>query len=298
MMPIFKKTYNAGGFRIKVAADERYFIKLLDDYFWTELPPSNSSSLRVTFNISSREIPVNLKKSGKKLIPYENSLIDVPRRTIYNYCPEAPYPEQVGILFRPLSCLMIYMGYYPLHGALSRAERDFVAVMGPSRCGKSTLSGRLALNGFSLLCDDCFFVRKTTDGFKIIPFYKRLNVKNISDQRIFRSGFGKSRSVKAFYNAKRFTVIFPNYSLKHKTGLRPLTRKEGALRLIGGNLALETGQPDNETSKKKMLQCLMQFKKGSDFFELTYRDRHLQKACSDICRVLGKRYEPKRQKRK
>jgi len=297
-MSIFKKTYHAGGFRIAIVADDRYFIKLLDDYFWTELPQLRLSPLRITINISSREMPVNLKKYGKKLTPYENSLIDVPRRTIYTYCPDAPYPEQVGILFRPLSCLMICLGYYPMHGALSQAGRDFVAIMGPSRCGKSTLSGHLALNGFSLLCDDCFFVRKIADGFKIIPFYKRLNVKNISDQKIFRSGFGKSQSVKAFYNAKRFTVIFPDYSAKRKTRLSPVTRKEGALRLIGGNMALETGQPDNETSKKKMLQCLMQFEKGSDLFKLTYRDSYLRKACSDICRVLGKRYKPEQQKGK
>jgi len=298
IMTILKKTYNAGGFRIAIAADEQHFIRLLDDYFWTELPRSYGSPMRVTINISGRELPVYPGKSRKNIISYEDSLIDVSRRMIYDYCPDAPYPDQVGMLFRPLSSLMIYMGYYPIHGALSRAGMDFVAILGPSGCGKSTISGNLALRGFSLLCDDCFFIKKVADGFTIIPFYKRLNVKNISDRDIFRAGFSKPQHIKASYTAKRFNVIFTQYSAKRDTGLTPLTRKAGALRLIGGNMALETGHPDNEATKRKMLKCLMQFEKSSTFYKLTYKDRCLRKACSDICHVLGKRYEPRRKNKK
>lgn len=286
---IARKTYNAGGFTVRVAADDNYFIKLLDDYFWTEMPRGEKPLFDVKINVSGSRLPVNFKNPRKNVIHYENSIIDTTSRTIYSYCPRISYPEQIGILFRPLSCLMIYLGYYPIHGSLSKKGNDFIGILGPSRCGKSTLSAHLSLNNFSLLCDDCFFIKSQAGNFKIIPFYKKVNVKNIQDKDLWPLDNAHPGHRQPYYVADKFTLIFPRYSTKRKTRLRPIARKEGTLRLLGGNLALETGQPDNRHGKMSMLDCMLKFEKKSDFFELIYNDGEISKACASIRALLGEK---------
>jgi hypothetical protein len=57
--------------------------------------------------------------------------------------------------------------------------------------------------------------------------------------------------------------------------LCPVSNKYGVLKLIGDNLMLETGQPDNKKGKMKMLDLIFQLEKKSGFYELTYNDSNI-----------------------
>lgn len=275
-MPVLKRVYNAGGFRINVLASGKYFIRLLDDYFRGSSTQTRSIGVfSVTLKISSRPFAFASGHSDKNIIHFESSIIDISQRIIYSYYPSFPAAEQAGILLRPLWYLLIYLDYHPMHGALIRSDSDFIAFFGPSGSGKSTLSTASSMYGFSLICDDYFFVKNTGKAIKIVPFVKAVRVRNIHNKSSLNLDSLKISLGQAYFLAKRLVIVFPRYSIKERMRLCPVSNKYGILRLMGDNLMLKTGQPDNKKGMMKMLDFIFQLEKKSSFYELAYNDSNI-----------------------
>jgi len=275
-MPVLKRTYNAGGFRINVLASESYFIRLLDNYL-NKIPLQTKALgvFNVTLKISSSPFAFTSLQSDKNIIHFENSLIDISQRIIYSYYPNLPAAEEAIILLNPLWYLLLYLDYYPLHGALIKSGSDFLAFFGPSGSGKSTLSSASCMYGFSLICDDYFFVKNTEKTIKILPFTKAVKVRNIHNKSPLNLDSLKISLKQAFFLTKSLVIIFPKYSLKKKMRLCSISNKQGVLNLMGDNLFLKTGQPDNKKSRIKMLDFIFQLGKKSSFYELVYNDSNI-----------------------
>lgn len=273
---MLKRVYNAGGIRINVFTSEKYVIGLLDNYF--KGSPTQTKTIGIfsaTLKISSRPFAFASALRGKNIIHFNNSIIDISQRIIYSYYPNSPAAEEAYILLRPLWCLLIYLDYYPMHGALIRSNGNFITFFGPSGSGKSTLSLASSIYRFSLLCDDYFFVKNTEKAIKIIPFVKPVKVRNIHNKSSLNLDRLKISLAQAYFLAKKLIIIFPKYSLKKKMRLCSVSNKIGILKLIKENPILETEQPDNKKSKMKMLDFIFRLEKKSSFYELAYNDSNL-----------------------
>jgi len=275
-MPVFKRTYNAGGFRINVLTNESYFIKLLDNCLRVALTKTKTNGVfSVTLKILDKPLTIAPGKNNKNIVHFGNSIIDIPQRIIYSYYPSFPAAEEAVILLNPLWCLLLYLDYYPLHGALIKSGNDFLAFFGPSGSGKSTLSSASCMYGFSLICDDYFFVKNTEKTIKILPFTKVVKVRNIHNKSPLNLDSLKISLKQAFFLAKRLVIIFPKYSLKKRMRLCPISNKHGVLNLMGDNFFLKTGQPDNKKIRIRMLDFIFQLGKKSSFYELVYNDSNI-----------------------
>lgn len=275
-MPVLKRVYNVGGFRINVLTNESYFLGLLDNCLGRSSAQRKTKGVfSVTLKISSRPFAFASDHSDKNIIHFENSIINISQRIIYSYYPSFPAAEQVGILFSPLWCLLIHLDYYPIHGALIKSNSSFIALLGPGGSGKSTLSSVSSMYGFSLICDDHFFVKNIEKSIKIFPFVKAIKVKNMHNKSSLNLANLKISLGKAYFLAKRLVIVFPRYSIKGRMRLCPVSKKSGVLKLIGDNLIFKTWQPDNKKDKMKMLDFIFQLEKKSSFYELTYNDSNI-----------------------
>lgn len=288
-MPVFKKIYNTGSFRINVLTNENYFISLLDNCLGGSSTQTSSLDVfNVTLKISNNPFTLASGQNKKNIIHFQNSIIDTSQRIIYSYYPSFPAAEEAGILFSPLWCLLIYLNYYPMHGALIKSGSDFIAFFGPGGSGKSTLASASCMQGFSLICDDYFFVKNTEKTIKILPFVKTVKVRNIHKKSLLDLNNLKISPRQAYFLAKRLVIVFPRYSVKERMRLCPISNKYGILRLMGDNLILETGQPDNKKGKMKMWDFIFQLEKKLSFYELTYNDSNISSGELQILHKIKK----------
>ena len=274
--PVLKKVYNTGGFRINVSTTEEHFIRLLDHYLKGSSTQAGTSGVfNVTLKISKKPFPFVSGKNDKNILNFENFTIDIPQKVIYSHYPNFPTAEQAGILLSPLWFLMVCLDYCPIHGALIKSSGDFIAFLGPGGSGKSTLSSASSMYGFSFICDDYFFVKNTKKTIKIIPFVKAVKVRNIHNKSPLNLNNLKISSGQAYFLAKRLIIVFPRYSANKKMCLSQVSNKYGVLKLIGDNLFLKTGQPDNKKARMKLLDFIFQLEKKSSFYELSYNDSNI-----------------------
>jgi len=287
-MPRFTKLYVNSGFRIKVAADNKHFLNILNDYCGQAKRGQNgNAAFKIGMEISCGVLPRAFKQNQPGVLRYENSLIDIKNKKIRSYYPRISKVDQAGILLRPLWCFLNHLGFYPLHGALIKRGEKFLTFMGPAGSGKSTFAFLLAQRGFTLICDDHFFIKEEGNRLKVAPFAKNIKIRSIEKKIGFKINSEKinQQKIPAFYFAKEFFIIFPRYSSGDKTVLRRISNKEGALRLIYDNFVLKTGQADNRMGQMNLLNFFARLEKKSRFFELIYDDSHLAEAAALILDV-------------
>ncbi len=285
----FTKSYVTPGLKIKVIANHKYFLDLIDEYCGQEMcKKTGNSTFNITLNIFRRPFKPFPSSNRKDIIHFENSLIDIGRKEIYSYYPSFYMAGQPGILLRPLWCLLYYLGYYPLHAALVKKGKNFLAFFGPSGSGKSTFASFLAQQGFIFICDDHFFIKNTGRYFKIIPFMKMMRVRNAENKEGFKMGELNTEEWRSYFYAQNLIIMFPRYRQERTPRLKRISNKEGILLLMADNLVFRTGQPDNRVGQINMLDFLIRLEKKGRFFEISYNDKGLAQASRLIFGVLRK----------
>jgi hypothetical protein len=271
-MPVIKKIYNAVGIRIKIITGNKIIIHLLDNYFDSAIGKRNiPGSFNATIYYQSNCLTGQQTAETKRTIRFKNSIINLPKRIIHSYCPKIPASEQTAILLEPLWQLLTRLGYYSLHGALIKSTNRLIAFFGPSGSGKSTLSSASLKHGFSLACDDFFFIKSVGKNIKIIPFAKKVKVKNIRKKTFLNLNDIRINSRKAYFLAKKMVIIFPRYSAKKKARLHSISKKYGILEVLKDNLALKI-EGMNKKDYVEISDLIFQIGEKTSFYELTYHD--------------------------
>ncbi len=80
------------------------------------------------------------------------------------------------LITSPLGAVLHQRGLLPLHASSVRIGDSCVAIVGPSRAGKSTLSAQLNARGFPLVADDVLAVKQTSRGAMAYPGFCRLRL--------------------------------------------------------------------------------------------------------------------------
>ena len=80
------------------------------------------------------------------------------------------------LITSPLGAVVHQRGLVPLHASAVRVGDSCVAIVGPSRAGKSTLSALLNARGFPLVTDDVLAVKLTPNGPMAFPGFCRLRL--------------------------------------------------------------------------------------------------------------------------
>jgi hypothetical protein len=277
-MPEFKKTYNLVGVKIRVLANHGYFIKFCDDYLGSipghiKIP----GSINITLGYRLGRMPSRSLKGGKKKIYSDNSIIDIRDKTICSYYPALPPYRRSGFLIIPIWKLLMRLGCCPMHGALVKSGDKLIAFFGPSQSGKSTLSLAAMAHGFSLLCDDHFFVKDSGKTLRIFPFAKKIKLKNPHKKPSLDPNKTEISLKKSYFRSKSLIIVFPRYSPKKKISLRPVSKKDALLKLIKDNLWFKSGQTGNIRKRKEKADSIFQVWEKSTFYELGYNDTNLAK---------------------
>jgi len=271
-IPLIKKTYSAVGVKINIVTKRNGIIELLDEYFDSDVANYRCPGA-IDVTLYYQTVPPAKLHSARKngLFLSKGSIIDAKRRIIYSRCPRLPKAGQAAILLDPLWQLLLHLGYYPLHGALIRSGGRLIAVFGPSRSGKSTISSASLKYGFSLCCDDFFFVRNNGKNIEILPFAKKVKVRNIQRKTFLDPKRIGITSTKSRFSVKNMAALFPRYSLGKNARLSQLSKKLGIIRIIKENLALKNEQIGKKRGAE-MLDLIFRVGEKTNFYELTYHD--------------------------
>jgi hypothetical protein len=270
-----KKTYSAVGVKINIVTGENGIIELLDEYFDPDIANYRCPGAIDVTLYYQKVTPAKLHSARKNgLFLYKGSIIDAKRRIIYSQCPRLPRAGQAAILLDPLWQMLLHLGYYPLHGALIRSGRHLIAVFGPSRSGKSTIASASLKYGFSLCCDDFFFVRDNGKDIEILPFAKKVKVRNIQRKTFLDPERIGITSRKSRLSVKNIIVVFPGYSSQKNACLCGIPRKSGIFKVIEENLMLENKRINKEMSAE-MLSLIFRLGEKTNFYELIYHDYNI-----------------------
>ena len=275
----YRRSYRGSALRIDIRADRKFFITMLGRYLsFSACPKQCKSSIKVVFYLSAqKQAPVN---DGSGMISFnDHCSIDVNKREIrilvsQKYSNRRKMDHN-DILVRPLSCLLNSLGYYAIHASSVYKNETFVVFSGPGGRGKSTLSCVLSLRGFKHLCDDMVFIGERKNGIELVPLKTRVKIDNQERKSFIDVKSIDTDDMPALSRHKKLFFIFPKYTGDLRPKLKPISRKEGIVRLISDNMVLETGQPDNRTAKISNLDFICRLGNKTPFFEIYYNDRNL-----------------------
>lgn len=159
-----------------------------------------------------------------------------------------------------LTILLVEMlkrrGFYSMHAAGFSKDGKAVLIPGTSGAGKSTLAITLLRGGFGYLSDDMVFLRRSSDGLRVLSFPEDVDV---SDKTISffpeldflalspkAAGWPK-RQVRTdevygselVSEARPGAIVIPKISGKEKSHMRPIRADEALLEIVSNVLLTE-----------------------------------------------------------
>ena len=159
-----------------------------------------------------------------------------------------------------LTILLVEMlkrrGCYSMHAAGFSKDGKVILIPGTSGAGKSTLAITLLRGEFGYLSDDMVFLRRSSDGLRVLGFPEDVDV---SDQTIrffseldFLRGvpkpfaWAKSQvradevyGIEVIREARPGAIVIPKISAKEKSEIRPIDADEALLEMVSNVLLTE-----------------------------------------------------------
>ena len=272
----YRRTYRGSALKVRILAQRRSFIEAIESYITF---PANAiaykPSLEITLFLSSERALKKVPVRSSKVFYSANVKKNEIRLRIPQELAEHGPLDRNDLFFRPLSFFLHSFGYHAIHASLVHRKGTFCFFAGPGGRGKSTLACLLSLSGFQLLGDDMVFVGRSKWGFEFLPLRTRAKIDHPEKKSFIDVGSIRVGDMPAFSRRKKIFFLFPRYDQKNLPELRPMSKKEGILRLISDNMTLKTGHPDNRGAKIRALDFICGLGDNALFFEVFYNDENL-----------------------
>lgn len=194
------------------------------------------------------------------------------------------------IVVEPVRERLAKLGYLALHAGAASKNGTAVLLLGDSRSGKSTLSSKLASEGWAFHGDDIVFIRPTDDGFELAPMPLRPRMRETRSKN-WALSLAELLPVPVLVKTNACLLAFPEYSTEAgPVRMLPLAEAPTLAQLTSKTLAqnLPAG------AATRAFSVLGKLVRSSHSFRLLYNDDALNSKLAlssalDACLAAARR---------